>query len=355
VVCGPRIIIVSVEVKRSEGAGENGCPENRQGAIEESASRIYEAERRLEEADQVERHDGQRIFLPKSNERVYHRLSVLVGGKRRVPPQLGDREDGFIHFLDESGLGAILGVIDTAADFLAFLDACESFIKGLDRVDRGDGGVEDLAALYIANGHSFPQEIHPSGPEGSPIPLEVTWRQFSRSPQYATLQNELKASYTWDRLIDSYADYLLKDGPLDIHKKGASKYQLALATMALQPRRTRAILAATFNELLENPARKAGARAARGFADTAFVFLIGKGYDREHRCRELSLRCLVIRGRVPGITTVVGIAIDRLGTSRLDHSCDISYLNIPEWNFEYEDRVAGIQTDLGYFNNIKCV
>jgi hypothetical protein len=166
------------------------------------------------------------------------------------------------------------------------------------------------------------------------------------------LQNELKISYGWDRLIDSYVDYLLRDGMPDVHGRKVTKYELALAAMAFQPRRARAVLAKTFIELLETPGLKSAARPVRGYADTAFVFLVGKGSDREYKSRELSMRCLVIRGRLPGVTTVVGIAVERLGALKIGRSSAISYLYIPEWTSEHENRVVGIQADLGYFNNI---
>ena len=64
------------------------------------------------------------------------------------------------------------------------------------------------------------------------------------------------------------------------------------------------------------------------------------------------MRCLVVRGKLDCVTTVVGIAVERLGALRIGRSSAISYLYIPEWTSEYENRVVGIQADLGYFNNV---
>jgi hypothetical protein len=78
---------------------------------------------------------------------------------------------------------------------------------------------------------------------------------------------------------------------------------------------------------------------------------MGSSDDRELRSRELALRCLVIRGRLPNVITVVGIATDQPGTSKIGYSSDIAYIYMPEWTNEDEECVTKIQNDLGYFKN----
>ena len=69
--------------------------------------------------------------------------------------------------------------------------------------------------------------------------------------------------------------------------------------------------------------------------------------------RELALRCLVIRGRVPGVKTVVEIATDRPGVpSEVGYSTDLAYVHLPEWSEDREAQVAGVQADFGYFRNL---
>jgi len=165
------------------------------------------------------------------------------------------------------------------------------------------------------------------------------------------MQNDLNDSYVWDRLIEYYANDLLTDGMFDMHSKQVTDNELALVTMAFQPRGHRANLAEAFIEFLKKPGLKVASRAVQGYGHTAFVFLIGKSVDREFRSRELALRCLVVRGRLPNVTTVVGIATDRPGTSEIGYSSDIVYIHMPEWTSENEEHVSSIQADLGYFKN----
>ena len=161
------------------------------------------------------------------------------------------------------------------------------------------------------------------------------WKGVSEFDEYKAIQNDLSDSYIWDRLIEQYADDLLTEGMFDMHSKEVTDNELALVVMALQPRGHRAVLAESFMEFLRNPELKVASRAAQGYAHTAFVFLVGKSSDREFRARELALRCLVIRGRLPGVTTVVGIARPARHIE-IGYSSDIVYIHISEWTPESE-------------------
>jgi hypothetical protein len=139
----------------------------------------------------------------------------------------------------------------------------------------------------------------------------------------------------------------------DMHSKEVTDNELALVTMALESRINRAVLAEALLEFLQKPELKSAARMVQGRAGYAYVFTIGKSDDRESRGQELVLRCLVVRGRLPNTHTVVGIATDRPGTSKIGYSSAIVYIHMPEWTAENEQRVRGIQEDLGYFKNVR--
>lgn len=250
-------------------------------------------------------------------------------------------------------LGAVFGALDTILDFVTFLRASEDLITSGVQLLFDGGGIESLVALYLMHGNSF--NIQPDS-EQKPdmlILLDDLWEKFSESDEFKAIQRDLGNSYIWDRLIEDYTSDLLTDGMFDMHSKEVTDNELALVTMALQPRGHRAVLAESFMEFLQNSELKVAARAAQGYDDTAFVFLIGESSDREHRTRELALRCLVIRGRLHGVTTVVGIATDRPGTSDIGYSSDIVYIHLPEWSSELEEKVVSIQADLGYCKNTK--
>lgn len=178
------------------------------------------------------------------------------------------------------------------------------------------------------------------------------WQGLVKSDGFKSMLDGLRRSYVWDRLIEHYTDDLLTGGMFDMHSRQVTDNELALVTMALQPRMHRAVLADAFIQFLQDAELKSAARVVQGHDSSAFVFTVGSSADRELRARELVLRCLVVRGRFPGVTTVVGIATDRHGTSKIGYSSDIVYLHMPDWTEKDEQDVQGIQRDLGYFKNV---
>jgi len=351
VVCGEHIVIISVKENEYKDTGDTtGWERWQKSAIEKSASQIWGAERWLATVDRFTRYDGRVVTLPEKTSRRYHRISVSLGGQGHVPLKWGDLGNGFVHLCDEYSVGVVFGVLDTITDFVEYLQATEELVSKARLIFAG-GGVEDLVALYLGHGRSF--NFKDKSQPDMIILTDDLWRGYSESEEYRAIQEDLKESHFWDKLVEYYTEDLLTDGMFDMLSKEVTDDQHALVTMALQPRMYRTGLARAFKEFLDKPELKVGSRAAQGYGETAFVFLIGKSSDREHRMRELALRCLVIRGRVPGVKTVVGIATDRPGVpSEVGYSTDLAYVHLPEWSEDRETQVAGIQADLGYFRNL---
>lgn len=266
------------------------------------------------------RHDGRKITLPDKNNRQYHRISVSLGGKRRVPLKWGDFGNGYLHLCDEISVGILFGELDTITDFVNFLVASEELHRGGTLPFFSGGGIEDLLSIYIRNGQSFSLT---SEADGKPDLLLLTndfWTGYEKSNERMAGKKDLQQSYVWDRLIAVFVEDLLTDEMFDMFSKQVTENELALVSMALQPRAHRANLAEAFIEFIGNPKLKIASRVVVGANNTAFVFLVGPSSERTARAQELALRCLVIRGRVPDITTVVGIATDRPGGSKIGYS-----------------------------------
>lgn len=352
VVCGPHIIIISVKENEYKNTGDStGWERWAKAAVEKSASQIWGAERWLETVDEVLRHDGRIIALPQRAERRYHRVSISLGGRGQVPIKWGDLGNGFIHVCDEYSVGVVFSIFDTITDFVDFLTASEVLVTGSTFPLFAGGGIEDLAALYLSHGRSF--NIAPDSDKQPDVLVlhNDLWTGFSTSEEFKAMKRDFQSSYAWDRLIELYAQDLLTDGMFDAHSKEVTNNELALVAMALQPRGHRANLAEAFLEFLNEPELKIAARVVLGSDKTAFVFLAKPSTDREVRSRELLLRCFVVRGRLPEVITVVGIATERPGTSEIGYSSDLVYLHMPDWSGEDEASVTSIQHDLGYFEN----
>ncbi|WP_446811102.1 hypothetical protein ACH50O_05920 [Methylomonas sp. 2BW1-5-20] len=346
IVCGNHIVIISVKDIQYKDTGDRaGWDRWVKAAIDKSASQIWGAERWLNSAQSFTRHDGRQVDLPSKEERKIHRISVSLGAKRQLATKSGDLGNGIVHVCDEFSLGAIFGLLDTITDFVGFLTETEYLISRANVIFSG-GGLEDLLAIYLNNNYSFPFE------EADLLIIDDTiFKGFIDSDSYKAQQRSLKPSYFWDNLIEHYTKDLLTDGMFDYSTKEVTDNQLVLIQMALQPREHRAKLAEYFIEFLEKPGLEVASRVILAYQNTAFVFLVGDSRERESRLKELSMRCLVVRGRLPSVGVVVGIATDRPSESK-GHSSDLVYIDIPEWSDELEAQVQLIQKELGYFKNV---
>jgi len=352
IVCGVHVIVVSVkEIEFRDTGDKTGWERWHKSAIDKSVQQIWGAERWLKSSESVQTTTGREVCLPPHQRRKYHRISVSLGGRGKVPVRWGDFGNGFVHVFDEHNLAEIFLELDTITDFVSYLEACEALLSnGVQPLFDG-GGVEDLLALYVRNGDSFglPEEAHTS--DSLIVVGEGIWNQLVNSPEYKERNTDLQSSYAWDRLIEHYADDLLSGGMFDLYSKEVTNDELALVAMALQPRSYRATLADALLAFLAPAKQKIASRAVIGDQNIAFVFLAADSSDREHRSRELALRCLVVRGKCPGVTTVVGIATDRPRGSAGGYSSDIAYIHFEELTDEQLRNIEKIQSELGYFKN----
>jgi hypothetical protein len=352
ILCGSHVIVISVKkIEYKDTGDKTGWERWHKSAVDESVQQITGAERWLKTVDTVQTKSGRTVTLPAHAVRKYHRISVSLGGHGEVFICWGEFGAGFVHVFDEHTLTAAFSELDTISDFVAYLEACEALVRtGVQPMFNG-GGVEDLLAMYVRNSDDFGLPNDARNPGTLLMIGEGLWKSLIASPEYKERKTALASSYAWDRLIDTYADDILTGGMFDMHSKEITTNELALVAMALQPRRFRATLADAFLKFLNPKSKATRSRAALGDQATAFVFLAGESSDREHRARELGLRCLVVRGKCPGVTTVVGIATDRSRGTPGVYSSDIAYIHFDKLSDEQVLKIEAIQQDLGYFKN----
>lgn len=354
VVCGPHIIIFSVkEIEFRDTGDAVGWERWQKTAIDKSVQQIWGAERWLRVADRVIRRDGREVVLAPKPERRFHRVAVSLGGRGEVPLKWGDLGHGFVHLLDELSLKAAFSELTTITDFVRYLSAAERVLeRGAKPVFMGSG-VEDLLALYVQNGDDFGLFDRDTGEPALALIHEGIWKALVKLPDYLARNKDLESSFAWDRLIEHFAEDLLPDGMFDMFRKEVTQNELALVAMAMQPRGHRANLADAFLEFLHPTTEHVAARVVVADNQAAFVFTAGDSADREHRARELTLRCLIVRGRCKSVRTVVGIATDRPRAGKRGHSSDIVYLHMPDWDPAENTKIDQIQAELGYFKNTR--
>lgn len=318
-----------------------------------SAQQIWGAERWLQSATEFHRNDGRKVVMPPPKDRIYHRVSVSLGGRDEVMMRWGDLGHGFVHVFDEKSLSSAFSELTTITDFVNYLLAVESLAVRVPKIIFSGGGVEELLAMYVRGGEGFGVISQDGKTPDMLIVDEGQWKALLDDPEYQERNRDLASSYLWDRMIDFYAQDLLTGGFFDMHSKKATTNELALMAMALQPRGFRAVLADSYAEFMSPDKKGVASRIAYGANETAFVFLAGSSEDREHRAKELMLRCLVVRANSKSFPTVVGIARDRPEEGKKGYSSDILYLHAPDCSAEDLEQADSIQRELGYFSGVK--
>lgn len=344
VVCHPTVIIFSVkEIPYTEHDDPAVALERwHRRAIGASVRQIYGAERWLQKASHVIRHDGrQGLMLPPLAERVVHRVAIALGGKGEVPIVSKDFGKGFVHTYDEVSLDQVLGELDTITEFVEFLRATEQLLKTTTVLS---GTTADLLAMYISNQRSFPSNHDVILLDGD------LWNGFSQRPEVKARKEADRVSYAWDHVLDVFAEDVL-EGRMILNSDMAET-EGALRLMAKESRFNRRILGMAFDGFMQNAAEgKMAARYCKSPSGVAYVFVARPHeFPRETRMQELALRCHVVRGLLQDVTQVVGIATERPVPGK-GFSLDLQLLEIPEWTKEHQVQLELIQRDLHYFVN----
>ncbi len=345
IVCEPDIIIISVKDIKLTDSGNIEVDWQRwlSKAIEGSVNQIYGAERWIKSASNVIRSDGsQGLPFPSSDVRRIHRVAVALGGDDKVPIQFGNFGKGFVHVFDKISFEIILKELDTITDFVQYL------IDKEDLYDSGkltvfEGSEEDLLGYYIYNGRSYPQDFDVIV-VGSNI-----WDEIIKKPEYKAKKEADTDSYIWDRLLENISKDVLNNnlefGP-DLNQS-----ELALRTMAREPRFARRILGKFFKDFIDLAAqRRIESRTLISpQSSIAYVFLAKPhGEDRQYRVTELGGRCFVVRGLQQNCKTVIGVATEQYEPGK-GFSFDIVYLHKETWTAEDQKQLEYAQREFGWF------
>ena len=272
-----------------------------------------------------------RIDFPANSMRRTYLVAVAAGAERTIPfagGMMGD--DQYVHVLDEFALKEIMRGLNTAADFLHYLDAKERFTGTV--VCEGE---ENLLAVYLHRGRKFPEE--------QLLPVqEGLWDELQRKPEFAARMAADKISVWWDDLIG-----ILTDAYSVRPERGAtlSDHERLVRTLASENRFARRLLSESCVEWLHR--REAGARNLISPSDVAYIFATyPRDWSREARTDQLGARCLVARSpSMTGKTTVVGLATEIYDPSGF--SFDAVYLHLPQWSEANEQLAQEARAEYG--------
>ena len=348
VVCDPDIIIFSVkEIELKEGS-DISVDWNRwqRKAIDESCEQIYGAERWINSAQNVITQKGEASLpFPDVSRRRIHRVAVALGGNRKVPFHSGDFGKGLVHVFDEESLKIIMSELDTITDFIKYFDDKERFYcggKGKIIVAEGE---ENLLALYLLNNRTFPTDA-------DCIMLDDSyWKSFASGKHFLAKKEADKASYAWDRLIETLCNDFRNQDLLSEFPFSATltDVELVVRTMARENRFSRRLLGAKFAEFLESKSIRS--RTFGSLSGVHYVFLFSRpGFAGKYRLAELGGRCFVVRGLNPACKLVIGISTE-LPDPEKKFLFEIMYMHKPDWTVEDQRELEFVQKEFGWFSN----
>lgn len=242
----------------------------------------------------------------------------------------------FVHVLDELTLDVVLNELDSATDFIEYLEKKEAYLssEGFSFFFTGE---EDLLADYILNpmpnlmGFSFAPL--PGGGSferrGLVVGQEGRWIQLCASNEYKIHKKSLEVSYEWDKLIEHQTTHISRNTAGVVAKWGSvtdiAAHEAVLRAMAEESRLSRKELAKAHQSILMRKFdgdRLSAIVSLPHRPDRAYVLMVLKrpddmDYDpyREFRRNSLVGLCRASRLRLSGIKEIVGIASEQSDSS----------------------------------------
>ncbi|MHC4252409.1 MAG: hypothetical protein ACYS9X_25095, partial [Planctomycetota bacterium] len=234
--------------------------------------------------------------------------------------------------------------LDTVTDFILYLRGKEEAIRNGFR-PMIVGGEEDLLAVYLQHGRSFPKEMVTADAVMLDGPL---WGPFVAGAQYQSKKEADRISYTWDGIMDYVGSHAL-GGTLEPGST-LSDAERVIRVLARESRLNRRILSEAFVGFHQRSDIRS--RMLVSPSGVCYVFLTcPPDFPREDRKVELANRCFVARGRNPERSTVVaGIATEDYSESG-GYSFDLTLIDMPEWTEADEAAAGQMQQEHGYLTD----
>lgn len=342
VVCEPDVVVISVKDAELnlDATPEVAVQRWLRSAVEKSVKQVYGADRWLQKhGDRVIRHDGSEgLPLPPLESRRTHRVSVSLGSNGLVPLRSGNYGKGFVHVLDEQSFLLLMDSLDTVTDFVDYLAAKEDLVAR--RPGLTVAGEENLLAIYLHRGRTFPELLEGPVPDG-------LWNELISNPAYQRRLEEDEVSYIWDRLLEYFGRHALA-GTFEFGNE-LMENEVIFREMGRESRFGRRLLGDALKTFLDRA--KAGelrARMCKSIRGTGYLFMNARpDATRENRRMELEMRSFVARGELD-CDTVIGICVN-VKEAPQGYCEDVLMLRLPEWTPEYTEQAEKIKSDLGFF------
>lgn len=359
-------------------------------AIKKSAKQVWGAERHLKNHRAMIYLDPKcntpfPLAIPTSKNARYHRIIIAHGASAKCQARFGgsgslmlhtgisadehlevhdegiplyavgqvDPSKGFVHVFDDVSLDIVLQTLDTISDFIAYLEKKEALIqRGITVIA---GGEEELLADYLKN-------INQSGEHDFLVPHGKTivifqrglWLDFTRSLEWRAKQNDDRLSYTWDDIIERFADAIKTDTQYLPTSSTLSEMETVLRFMAREPRMNRrTLMRLLYDTVNKNPEMQL---ATRIFTNTGssqspyYIFLVSPHYshvsDSEYRVvrrYQLEVHARVVRMLFPEALDIVALGTETRNAGSRSH--DLLYFDGRDWTAEDDANARKLQEE----------
>jgi len=274
-----------------------------------------------------------------------------------TPFTVGDLDPSrtLVHILTEYTLDILLKTLDTASDFVSYLERKENLIRSDTAIFAP--GEEDLLAYYLMHINEKGTHDFSIGKKIKGIFLdEGFWNDFCKRPERKEQLRHDSISYVWDDLIERFACHMLNATQYYTNCIDLYNAEIGLRFMAREPRLVRRLIAKGLIDLYTNtPDGTRRTRYYKPLSDKGpfYVFLsLPKpnfaSYEqyREARANLLHACCMVVRYKFPEALDIVGIASEPVRPN-IGCSEDLLYLDGRVWTEELSIEASRLQLDLG--------
>ena len=281
----------------------------------------------------------------------------LKGDSEHIRPfHIGDirPSGGFIHVFDEFTLNAVFGELDTAPDFIDYLQKRERFLR-TDTPIVTAAGEEQLLASYLSSldhndEHNF---VLPFDGEEKTVSAvfydDSFWNRLLADPKYLAKKHEENKSRAWDSLIEHFIRHR------EYINYSENDFEMGMRLMASEPRlRRRQLAEALYGIYKKTPSDCRGARVVYSpdFTDRGYVFLLLPKLPNEdivmyRECRRAMLEayCIVARLQCDNAKVMIGLATEPKGSQY--SSEDFLAIDVEGWSIEHHSRARQLQKEMG--------
>lgn len=271
-------------------------------------------------------------------------------------------EDGpFVHVFDDFSLDAVLAHLDTAPDFVQYLEDREALLTQQRVVAAGE---EELLAHYLRH-HDGQRHYFglPPAPARLVVP-EGHWERHITSDHFAAKREADAASYVWDKLIDSVAESVRSNRLFFTASHTLAESEAALRLLASENRVQRRSLASSLKEVVRRASHepwsvRVEAQTPAHADSVVYVFLamrrnttLDEQADRTKRLQLLQCYCLVAKHKFPAARFVVGIATEDRAWQG-NRSEDLVLLDSTKWTPEDEAEARHLHEEHGLLGVVR--